>query len=1001
MRFFLKKVVHLLTHCVLLLSVSNLSYAAETVCNNNGGAGWAITDFGTTNLSIPFAFGDVSEIFDINIQTDIAHTWVGDLTVRATSPQNTTVTLFERPGTPDPEFDTTTSFGCGRDDILVTFDDESPNPPIENESCSDPVVTPVFSGTHLPHNPAPNDLAAYDGEDPTGNWNIYLSDSANQDTGTLNQVCLTAAFAAVTFDKWVSTNASCSDTINTIAVAPGADVYFCYTVLNPSTETFTINTGDATDSQGHDITALETTYLQNASQTVIVGPIVAGGSELPNNTSTVNNASVTATFSTANFTGALTTPETATATVGNPNFTISTKTVIDLNGGSAEPGDILEYTITINESAGFYTSGIQVIDTVDANLGSINITTLPAGATNNTTGNDIDITGISVAANGTQTIVFEVTIATGAVAGTNIDNTATISHAASGISFDAVAPTIIISAPNLTSSTKVEEDVNGTPALAGDLIRYTITINETNGKPATSVTVTDIVDSNLTNVNVISIPAGATDNTLGNNIDISNISVIADGSETIVFEANILTSASIGTNIDNTADIVDVPTGASTTVVAGTITVGSLPASGLKQLYLDNLNSTLDLTRVTPTTNTDSQFFSGGNSITIDQTPVFQAPFIISDGSTVNVFLNLERNNLSGERTAQVDMYNGNAGTLIGSNSQTWNSNSTQYLTFPISIVGDQNFATNDFVRIVVTNTSTNNRDFRIRSDIGDNVSQLEMSSTTVINVDTVTTYFAAYPDTTQYTSYEPGSTVYIRSSVSDPFGNADITGATITITDPSSTVQINSDAMTSVATPTGASRLYEYQYTIPAGPEGIWNLSVTANDGFEGTISHTAQSNMIVGTAIITISKNSTVLSDPINATSPKAIPGAIVEYAVNISNAGYGYINTDSVILTDPIATATTFFFGSPIDPVTFTDGATASGLSLTFIDLASTTDDVDFSNDGGLTFVTPSSDASGFDSTSPPINFIRINPKGEFRGGDTVNNPSMEIKFRVRVN
>jgi len=1000
MRIFLKKVVGLLTCCALLLSTSSFSYAAETVCNDNAGAGWAITDFGTTNLSIPFAFGDVSEIFDIDIQTDITHTWVGDLTVRTTSPQNTTVTLFERPGTPDPEFDTTTSFGCDRDDILVTFDDESPNPPIENESCSGPVVTPVFSGTHLPHNPAPNDLTAYDGEDPNGNWNIYLSDSANQDTGTLNQVCLTAAFAAVTFDKWVSTNANCSDTIDTIAVAPGTDVYFCYTVLNPSTETFTINSGDATDSQGHDIAALETTYLQNASQTVIIGPIVAGDSELPNNTSTVNNASVTATFSTANFTGALTTSETATATVGTPDLTTSTKTVVDLNGGSAEPGDILEYTITINESAGFYTPGVQVIDTVDANLGSINITTLPVGATDNTAGNDIDITGINVAANGSQTIVFEATIATGVVAGINIDNTATISHAASGISFDAVAPTIIISAPNLTTSTKVEEDVDGAPALAGDLIRYTITINETNGKDATSVTVTDIVDSNLTNVNIISIPAGATDNTLGNNIDISNISIVANGSETIVFEANILTSASIGTNIDNSADIVDAPTGSSATVVAGTITVGSLPASGLKQLYLENLDTTLDLTRVAPATNTDSQFFSGGNSITIDQTPVFQAPFIISDGSTVNVFLNLERGGLGGERTAQVDMYNGNTGALIGSNSQSWNANGTQYLTFPISIVGDQNFTINDFVRIVVTNTSANNRDFRTQSNIGGNVSQLEMQSTTVINVDTVATYFSAYPDTTQYTSYEPGSTVYIRSSVSDPFGNADITGAAITITDPASTIQVNGDAMTSVATPTGASRLYEYQYTIPAGPEGIWNLSVTANEGSEGTITHTAQSNMIVGTAIITISKNSAVLSDPVNITNPKAIPGAIVEYAINVSNAGYGYINTDSIVLTDPVAAATTFFFGSPIAPITFTDGATASGLSFTFIDLSSTTDDVDFSNDGGTTFVTPTTDASGFDTTAPPINFIRINPKGEFRGSDTVNNPSMEIKFRVRV-
>jgi uncharacterized repeat protein (TIGR01451 family) len=205
---------------------------------------------------------------------------------------------------------------------------------------------------------------------------------------------------------------------------------------------------------------------------------------------------------------------------------------------------------------------------------------------------------------------------------------------------------------------------------------------------------------------------------------------------------------------------------------------------------------------------------------------------------------------------------------------------------------------------------------------------------------------------------------------------------------------------MTSVDVPTAASRLFEYSYVIPATPEGFWPLSSTANEGFEATVSHTGTATMIVGTTNITISKNSAVLSDPVNATNPKAIPGATVEYTINVSNAGYGYINTDSIVLTDPIATGTTFFFGNPLDPITFIDGAISSGLTFTFTSLASTTDDIDFSNDGGTSFVTPTIDANGFDTTVPPINFIRINPKGEFKGGDTVNNPSMEIRFRVMV-
>jgi len=360
--------------------------------------------------------------------------------------------------------------------------------------------------------------------------------------------------------------------------------------------------------------------------------------------------------------------------------------------------------------------------------------------------------------------------------------------------------------------------------------------------------------------------------------------------------------------------------------------------------------------------------------------------------------------NNSGARTVQVELFNGNTGVQIGAASQsiTWNANGWQTVQVPIAIAADTTLAAGDFIRVVLTNTSANGRDIQLRTLRNGIKSQLQIQSSTVINVDSIIVYDAAWPSTVKYSSYVPGSTVFIRALVSDPFGNADITSATLTIDDPNAPPsQITNVLMNSVDIPTAASRLFEYSYVIPATPEGFWPLSATANEGFEATVSHTGTGTMIVGTAIITISKNSAVLSDPVNATNPKAIPGAIVEYTINVNNTGYGYINTDTIVFTDPIAAGTTFFFGTPVDPITFIDGLTASGLTFTFTSLASATDDIDFSNDAGTTFVTPTTDASGFDTTAPPINFIRINPKGEFNGGDTVNNPSMEIKFRVRVN
>lgn len=61
---------------------------------------------------------------------------------------------------------------------------------------------------------------------------------------------------------------------------------------------------------------------------------------------------------------------------------------------------------------------------------------------------------------------------------------------------------------------------------------------------------------------------------------------------------------------------------------------------------------------------------------------------------------------------------------------------------------------------------------------------------------------------------------------------------------------------------------------------------------------------------------KTSTVISDPINNTggpgvSPKAIPGAVVEYTITVKNTGS--VSAENVIIKDAIPTDTTFVSGS----------------------------------------------------------------------------------------
>jgi hypothetical protein len=82
----------------------------------------------------------------------------------------------------------------------------------------------------------------------------------------------------------------------------------------------------------------------------------------------------------------------------------------------------------------------------------------------------------------------------------------------------------------------------------------------------------------------------------------------------------------------------------------------------------------------------------------------------------------------------------------------------------------------------------------------------------------------------------------------------------------------------------------------------------------------------------------------------------------------------------------------------PVAFAQGSPSSGLSYTYSGLSSTTDDVSFSNNGGVSFAyTPVADASGYD---PAVTHIRVNPKGVFAGASASGSPNFTISYRVKV-
>lgn len=148
----------------------------------------------------------------------------------------------------------------------------------------------------------------------------------------------------------------------------------------------------------------------------------------------------------------------------------------------------------------------------------------------------------------------------------------------------------------------------------------------------------------------------------------------------------------------------------------------------------------------------------------------------------------------------------------------------------------------------------------------------------------------------------------------------------------------------------------------------------------------------------ILQVSKVSTVLFDPINGNSdPKAIPGAFVQYTVNVINQGIGAVDANSIDITDPVPENTALFVSTASgDPIVFVEGTPPSGLGILY-DYAV---DVSFSNQvgGGAPFIyIPVPDIQGFD---PLVTGYRIELTGSMNGSSVAGDPSFDIVFRVRI-
>jgi uncharacterized repeat protein (TIGR01451 family)/fimbrial isopeptide formation D2 family protein len=206
--------------------------------------------------------------------------------------------------------------------------------------------------------------------------------------------------------------------------------------------------------------------------------------------------------------------------VGNLPLVDAQKTVsllVDGNAnGAVDPGDVLRYTITVNNFSAIPATGVVLTDAVPANTTYVadsvilngaavgqpdgGVSPLIAGVAINSAGSP----GGTIAAGASAEILFDVVVNAGVAAGTVISNQGYVASSglpteptdADGIDTNGDQPTtIVVGSAQQLLITKEVFVVGGGVAQAGGQLEYVVRVTNTGTTPATQVVLTDDLSS--------------------------------------------------------------------------------------------------------------------------------------------------------------------------------------------------------------------------------------------------------------------------------------------------------------------------------------------------------------------------------------------------------------------------------------------------------------------------------------------------------------------------
>ena len=145
-----------------------------------------------------------STVDDVTISIDLAHTFIGDLTIKLESPSGSVLGIVSRPGAVETADDGNDAASFGENSNWggsILFSDAGPVSAEQMGKVPADLTTldtVCVTNGQCHYSPAPGSIATppstfagFDGQNARGNWRLYVGDSAAADTGTFRSVTLT------------------------------------------------------------------------------------------------------------------------------------------------------------------------------------------------------------------------------------------------------------------------------------------------------------------------------------------------------------------------------------------------------------------------------------------------------------------------------------------------------------------------------------------------------------------------------------------------------------------------------------------------------------------------------------------------------------------------------------------------------------------------------------------------------------------------------------------